>query len=135
MTFAEPAWFTALLLVPVLCLCMWCGDAAVRQRLERLVAPRLRSRLVEGVSETRRWLKRALLLMALTALVVALARPQWGYTERPVARQGRDDHPTDQNLTARGSTSHVAPPQRRLRSAIHGAGGASKVGPNAGPAW
>lgn len=90
MTFAEPLWFTALLLVPLLYLCMCRGDAAVRRRLERLVAPRLKGRLIEDVSETRRWVKRALLLAAVAALVVALARPQWGYTERPVARQGRD---------------------------------------------
>ena len=57
MTFAEPVWFAALLLVPVLYLCMWRGDTAVRLRLERLVAPRLRSRLVEDVSVTGRWLK------------------------------------------------------------------------------
>jgi Ca-activated chloride channel family protein len=90
MTFAEPLWFAALLLVPVLYFCMARGDAAVRRRLERLVAPRLRNRLVEAVSETRRWLKRILLLLGLAAAVVALARPQWGYTERPVIRQGRD---------------------------------------------
>lgn len=90
MTFAEPLWFTALLLVPVLYFCMLRGDAAVRRRLERLVAPRLRNRLVEGVSETRRWLKRILLLLGLASMIIALARPQWGFTERPVARQGRD---------------------------------------------
>ncbi|MBV9997775.1 MAG: VWA domain-containing protein [Verrucomicrobia bacterium] len=90
MTFAQPLWFTALLLIPLLYFCMSRGDAAVRRRLERLVAPRLRSRLVEEVSRTRRWLKRILLLMGLAGAVVALARPQWSYTERPVTRQGRD---------------------------------------------
>lgn len=90
MTFAEPLWFAALLLVPVLYFCMSRGDAAVRRRLERLVAPRLRNRLVEEVSPTRRWLKRILLLIGLAAAIVALARPQWSYTERPVTRRGRD---------------------------------------------
>ena len=66
------------------------------------------------------------------------ARPAAGQAEQAEqARQRRDDHPTDQDLAARGSTSASGfPPQGRLRArAIHGAGGASRVGPNAGPAW
>ncbi|MBV9489088.1 MAG: VWA domain-containing protein [Verrucomicrobia bacterium] len=90
MTFGEPSWLIALLLVPALWLCMWRGDVIVRRRLGRLVAARLRSRLVEDVSNLRRWSKRMCLLAALAALALTLARPQWGYTERPVTRHGRD---------------------------------------------
>ncbi len=90
MTLAEPWRLALLLVVPLLALAMWRGDREVRRRLARLVAPRLRSRLVQSTSPVRHTVRRALLLAALGAFALACARPQWGSTERPTVRHGRD---------------------------------------------
>jgi Ca-activated chloride channel family protein len=90
MTFGTPLGLVALLLVPLLFLAMRRGDASVRRRLDRLVAPRLRATLVEPVSAVGRGLQRAFFLVAVACFAVTLARPQWGSVERPAVRRGRD---------------------------------------------
>lgn len=76
MNFAQPAWLALLLLVPIL------GVAAVliarlkRQQWSAFTATRLRPSLLRRVSSLPRWLAFIFLCAAITAAVVALARPQ-----------------------------------------------------------
>jgi len=90
LTFADPIWFLALILVPVLAgLYIWSqkrSDALIA----KIVAPRLKAQLVGAVSHGMRLFKAILILVALALVAVALARPQMGYTEREVKQRGRD---------------------------------------------
>ena len=58
--------------------------------ISRIVAPRLRDQLASGASRPLRILRACLLLLALTAAILALARPQKGYIEHEVRQDGRD---------------------------------------------
>lgn len=90
LTFASPAWFFALLILPVVAgLYAWAwkrNDALIA----KVVAVRLRSQLAGAVSRGRRLLKAILVLLVLALAVVAMAQPQWGYVEREVKQRGRD---------------------------------------------
>lgn len=90
LTFASPAWFFALLVLPVVAgLYAWAwrrNDVLIA----RVVAVRLRSQLAGAVSRGRRMFKAILLLVVLALVVLALARPQWGFVEREVKQRGRD---------------------------------------------
>lgn len=90
LTFASPAWFFALLILPVVAgLYAWAwkrNDALIA----KVVAVRLRSQLAGAVSRGRRLFKAVLILLVLALAVVAMAQPQWGYVEREVKQRGRD---------------------------------------------
>jgi Ca-activated chloride channel homolog len=62
-----------------------------RQSLVRLfVSERLLPQLLEGYSPTRRKIKMALQVAAVLLLMLALARPQWGFVWEEANQQGRD---------------------------------------------
>ncbi len=86
----NPQAFWGLALVPVL----WAFFVfAERQRgvlLARLVAARLQTALAGNASVRRRQVHFALLLGALIWFVLALARPQYGFTYEEAKRKGRD---------------------------------------------
>jgi Ca-activated chloride channel family protein len=90
MTFAEPRWFWALLLLVLLVACFLRNEAARRKVLQQLVAARLEDRLAGSVSNGKRRVRFALLLLGLACIVVSLARPQRGYTWQETQRRGRD---------------------------------------------
>jgi len=89
-SFAEPLWFWALALLPVL-IAIFAANERRREKLVlQLVAARLQDRLAGTVSVGRRRLRFLLLLLALACLIVALARPQLGFTWEQSKRKGRD---------------------------------------------
>src|ERR1700704_4097210 len=90
MTFGEPYWLIALVLLPILLGLIWRNDRLSRTRLERLAAPRLLPELTELVGRRRRLFKRLLFLGALATFIFAMARPQSGYIEQEVTQRGRD---------------------------------------------
>jgi Ca-activated chloride channel family protein len=90
MTFAQPIWLYGLLLMPVLAALTSYNDRRNRKRLERLVAARLIPDLADAAPRTQKIIKRILFLGALSALLIALARPQFGFTEQEFTRLGRD---------------------------------------------
>src|SRR5512147_1838830 len=90
MIFASPAWLLALLALPLLAgLEVWLSRRD-RDRLSRLVSRPLWGRVVRRPSERWRWLRLGLLLLGAAAVVVALARPQWGILREKVEREGVD---------------------------------------------
>lgn len=90
LTFANPAWFFALLVLPVVAgLYAWAWRRS-DVLIAKVVAVRLRSQLAGAVSRGRRLFKAILLLVVLALVVVALARPQLGFVEREVKQRGRD---------------------------------------------
>jgi Ca-activated chloride channel family protein len=90
MTFAQPIWLYGLFLMPVLAALTSYNDRRNRKRLERLVASRLIPDLTDAASRMQKLMKRILFLGALSALLIALARPQVGFTEQEFTRLGRD---------------------------------------------
>jgi Ca-activated chloride channel homolog len=90
MTFAQPTWLYGLLLIPLLAALGLYSDRRNRKRLERLVASRLLPDLADTAPRTQRIVKRIMFLGALSALLVALARPQAGFIEQEFTRRGRD---------------------------------------------
>ena len=86
---SQMLWLVPLTL-PLLIAFLWWGW---RQRL-RLTAQFVRSRLLAhltvGVSRTRQKIRLALLAAAVAAVLVALARPQWGFTWEETRQYGLD---------------------------------------------
>ncbi len=91
MNFAAPIW---LYLIPVVLLVLWGGfhlaGAARRKQLSSFAADRLLGGLLRSYSPTRRRFKHILIALGLTLLLLALARPQFGYTWRDTTARGID---------------------------------------------
>ncbi|MCX8156072.1 MAG: VWA domain-containing protein [Verrucomicrobiae bacterium] len=90
MRFAEPQLLWLLLLVPAALWLFWHLGRRRQALLERFIHARLLPGLTEGFSPARRRGRQALLLAALALLIVAAARPQWGYHWEEVKRRGVD---------------------------------------------
>ena len=88
MTFANPAFLYALLLLPLAGLFLWWARRRRERDLARLGNPSLVQRLSSNVNwRGRRW-KDALWLLVLALLLVALARPTWGTETQMVEQEG-----------------------------------------------
>ena len=91
MTFALEYWlWCAALLVPLCIALLRWGSLRRRKSLDRVVAPRLHETLVRSVDHRKRLFKGALVILALAALLVSLARPLYGLREAQVERAGVD---------------------------------------------
>jgi Ca-activated chloride channel family protein len=88
MTFANPQFLLALLLVPAAALFLLWASKQRQRALARLGDPSLIQRLSAAVNvRGRRW-QAALTLFALAMLLVAIARPQWGSEVQAVDQEG-----------------------------------------------
>jgi len=90
MTFGEPAWLWGLLLLPFLAALIVYSDRRRQMRLKRLVAVRLLPELTDAVAQLRMLAKRILFLGALSAFLIAVARPQFGFVEQNFTQRGHD---------------------------------------------
>jgi len=79
-----------LLIVPALGTFFWWSWREKRRVLDRFVNPRLLSQLMSGISPRLQRVRWYLLLGAAVLLVLALARPQWGYDWEEVRQRGLD---------------------------------------------
>jgi Ca-activated chloride channel homolog len=90
MSFGEPTWLWGLLLLPLLAALIMHNDRLRQARLRRLVAVRLLPELIDAVARLRMLAKRILFLGALSAFLIALARPEFGFVEQNFTQHGRD---------------------------------------------
>jgi len=90
MTFSAPQWFWAFALFPVLIALAVANERRRWESLRQLVAARLMTKLAGNVSLAKRRVQLLLALLALAGTILALARPQWGFTIEQVKRKGRD---------------------------------------------
>lgn len=90
MIFEAPRWLWALLALPLLAAAEAGLTRRDRDRLARVVARPLWSRVVRRPPERWRLVRLALLLLGAAGIVVALARPQWGIVREKVEREGVD---------------------------------------------
>ena len=91
MRFEHPQILWLLLAVPLaLALFFWWRERARRQLLTQFIQARLLSSLTVGISPARRKIRFAFLILAVALLVVALARPQYGFDLQEVEQRGLD---------------------------------------------
>ncbi len=89
--FAEPAWLWLAILGPLALIALQRYAAwARRQQLARVAAPELLKHLTFSHSELRREIKNWLLVAAVAAAGLALARPQWGEQQDAWRLLGQD---------------------------------------------
>ncbi len=91
MTFAQPLWIIAGLIVCIGFLLLFRNLQARRQvTLEKFAAAHLLGRLTRNVSTRKQFTKKCTLLLALFCCFLALARPQYGFRWEDVKRKGID---------------------------------------------
>jgi len=88
--FANPVYLWMLLALVPLLLLRFRAHRLSRRGTPGLVADRLRNELIIGSTPWLRWLAFSLQALALTFIVVALARPQWGYEKVATESEGRN---------------------------------------------
>jgi Ca-activated chloride channel homolog len=91
MIFANPHMLWLLLVIPpaLLAFFWWAGRA--RQRLlTQFIQARLLPSLTVGISATRQKISIGCLVLAVVCLILALARPQWGYDWEEIRQRGLD---------------------------------------------
>ena len=90
MSFGEPEWLWALLLLPALMLLFLQAERKAVRRLQEFIAPKLLRQLSANVDRFRRATRVVLQLLALGLAFVALAQPRWGYAFEEAKRKGID---------------------------------------------
>ncbi len=90
MTFAAPGWFWAFAVMPLLVGLLFASERRRVELIGKLVAARLQPRLAGNVSVGKRRVRFLFALLGLAGAIVALARPQWGFTWEEAKRKGRD---------------------------------------------
>lgn len=82
-------WLLPGLLLPLILFFWWAWRE--RQRLiTQFISARLLAHLKVGVSATRQKARMAMIVAAVALLVLALARPQWGFTQEEARQRGLD---------------------------------------------
>ncbi|MEO7101189.1 MAG: VWA domain-containing protein [Luteolibacter sp.] len=76
MSFAQPGWLVLLILIPILGIGAVFATRLRKRQWEVFVAPRLREALLKRGNPLPRWLSLFFLLVAATAMIIALARPR-----------------------------------------------------------
>lgn len=91
MRFEYPLVLWLLLVIPPgMILFFWQANKKRQSLLAQFIQARLLPGLLSGVSPARRRLREALIILAVSSLVVALARPQWGFAWEEVQQRGLD---------------------------------------------
>ncbi|MGJ3242319.1 MAG: VWA domain-containing protein [Opitutales bacterium] len=90
-TFGAPMWLAALAgVLPLILLLMWRTARLRRKLLETFTSGQLIAGLTASWSPGRQRLKNTLLVLGLTPAILALARPQWGFTWQESRGRGID---------------------------------------------
>ena len=91
MQFANPnlLWFL-LVLPPALIAFFWWSTRKGQALMTQFIQTRLLPGLVVGVSTTRQKIRVGLLVLAVSCIIIALARPQWGFSLEEIKVRGVD---------------------------------------------
>src|SRR5208283_3541078 len=91
MTFANPhALWLLLVFPPGLAAFLWWAWRKRETLAQQFIQARLLPALLSGVSPAREKIRGASLVLAVVCLILALARPQWGFTWEEVKQKGLD---------------------------------------------
>ena len=89
--FAEPRWFWLAVLGPLVLVALHAYSSwARRKQLAQIAAPHFVEELTRSHSPVRRAAKNGLLVLAISGMGLALARPQWGELEETGQNLGAD---------------------------------------------
>jgi Ca-activated chloride channel homolog len=83
-------WLSLVLVPPVLIVFFWWAERTRQRLLTQFVEARLLASLTAGLSLTRRKIRYILMVIAVTLLFVALARPQHGFDLQEIQQRGLD---------------------------------------------
>lgn len=86
--FANPHLLYALALVPLLILLFFYGKYSQRKRLQKFGDPEILRQLMPDFSKSRSYVKFFLQMLALSLLILAAARPQYGVKKETNIREG-----------------------------------------------
>lgn len=91
MKFALPWFLAAAAVVPLLALLLhrW-SERRAQEKLRSLISPRLKDQILRTVDFGKRWRRAILFALGLAALLVAVARPQFGFKPLEVERSSVD---------------------------------------------
>ncbi len=90
MNWGERLYLLLLWLIPIaLAFLLW-GRWRAQRALQLMISAAMAARMVQGAARWRWKMSAALLLLGLTVLILALARPQWGTRLETVTRRGID---------------------------------------------
>jgi len=91
MNFANPHMLWLLLVIPPALLAFFWWAARLRRRLlTQFIQARLLPALTIGISPTRQKISAGCLVLAAVCLILALARPQWGFDWEEIKQRGLD---------------------------------------------
>lgn len=90
MSFGNPSWLWALLVLPILAFFFAQAEQRGAEKLQKFVAARLLPQLAGSVNRGRRIFRFVLLLLVLALVIISLARLRWGYSYNEVKRKGLD---------------------------------------------
>ncbi len=91
MTFANPHMLWLLLVIPPALLAFFWWAGRTRQRLlTQFIQARLLPSLTVGISARRQKIRVGCLVLAVVCLILALARPQWGFDWQEMKQRGLD---------------------------------------------
>lgn len=88
LVFEAPHYIHGLWLVAAIAGALWWLDRRLRRDTLEWIAPQLRARLIRSTTPGQRALRIVLLALAAAAMVIALMRPQWGYSTIITPRSG-----------------------------------------------
>src|SRR5207244_2024936 len=89
--FAAPhmLWLLVILALPLIAFFWWAWRRR-QQLITQFISARLLAQLKVGVSATRQKARMAMIVAAVVLLILALARPQWGFTQEEARQRGLD---------------------------------------------
>ncbi|MEQ8768719.1 MAG: VWA domain-containing protein [Planctomycetota bacterium] len=90
MIWEKPELLLALWALPLVAALLVFAESRRRRAAARFLDPRMGARLMPALSGPRTWIKGALLLLGLAALIVASARPKFGVYYETVQQRGVD---------------------------------------------
>jgi Ca-activated chloride channel family protein len=91
MTFANPSMLWLLLVIPpALLTFFWWAGRKRQQLLTQFIQARLLPTLTVGISAKRQRIRMGCLVLAAACLILALARPQWGFDWQEIKQRGLD---------------------------------------------
>jgi Ca-activated chloride channel family protein len=82
-------WMLVILVVPLI-LFLWWAWRKRQKLITQFISPRLLALLKVGVSPRRQKARLVMLVAAVTCLIIALARPQWGMSKEEARQRGLD---------------------------------------------
>jgi len=77
-------------IIPVLVLLFWIMRRQGRKQLERFASSKMIARMAPMRSRSKPWWKYILLMLALAAIILAIARPRFGTRMKEVQREGKE---------------------------------------------